>query len=181
MELGLANGRRFRIGSDEPDVLRGAINARHPLPPIAAPDDDLAAPTGTWMLAPAVILGVAGIVVACAVIVSGQRPVSVVVDHGQLSVRGAGFSARVPVDQIREVRLLDAMPPIQRKVGGYAFNDRLGGHFDVAGDGLCHVFVDRDTPPFVVVRAATGTIIVNRRFAGDTRRLNDELARALGG
>ena len=130
-------------------------------------------------MAPAII-ATAVVVVVGLVLWTGERPIEASVGASEFVVKGAGYSARVPLGQILGVSLVDELPAIERKLHGFAAGGKLRGKFTVAGIGPSEVFVDRDVPPFVVVKTTNGALIVNNVNADATRRLCDDLARAAG-
>ena len=174
------DGRHMRIGTPEPEALYSAVAAR--LSPGAAPGSRDVAPGAPfrWAFVPPAVIATAVTVVVGVVLWTGERPIEASVGASELVVKGAGYSTRVPLDQIRSVSLIDELPAIDRKVNGYAAGGKLRGKFTVAGIGPSEVFVDRNVPPFVVVKTTNGVLIVNGVNADATRHLRDELARAAG-
>ncbi len=180
VELTLADGGILRVGTDEPAALKAAIATRVALVDVARSDDPMSSSTGAWAFAPAAIIGGAVIVLVSAVLWSGQQPVQASIANGRLTVQGAGYCAFVAIGEITDVALVDTLPAMVTKLNGYATGSRLRGHFSVADVGPCEVFVDRDAPPFIVVRSSSGTLIVNQPTAVGTRHLRDDLLRASG-
>jgi hypothetical protein len=145
------DGRHIRIGTPEPKALISAVAARLPLAAATGPRD--VGPGGPlrWAFVPPAIIATAVVVVVGLVLWTGARPIEASVGASEFVVRGAGYSTRVPLDQIRSVSLVDELPAIDRKVNGYAAGGKLRGKFTMAGIGPSEVFVDRNVPPFVVV------------------------------
>ena len=174
------DGRHVRIGTPEPAALSSAVATRAPSAAVTAPGDVAAEASFAWaFLPPAIIATVVAIVVGL-VLWTGERPIEASVGASEFVVKGAGYSTRVPLDQIRGVSLVDDLPAIERKVNGFAAGGKLRGKFTVAGIGPSEVFVDRNVPPFVVVKTTNGVVIVNGVNADATRLLRDDLARAAG-
>ena len=105
----------------------------------------------------------------------GQRPVEASIASGVLAVRASGYDAHVALVSIRSASLVDTLPAISEKVNGYAFGGKLRGRFrlDELGDAM--LFVDMNTPPFIVIRAESGTVVVNLESPDATRKLHAEL------
>ena len=173
------DGRHVRIGPPEPEALISAVAARLPLGAATGPRDVGPGARSSWAFVPPAIVATA-VVVVLGLARTGERPIEASVGASEFVVKGAGYSTRVPLDQIRGVSLVDELPAIERKVNGFAAGGKLRGKFTVAGIGPSEVFVDRDVPPFVVVKTTNGVLIVNGVNADATRRLCDDLARAAG-
>ncbi|HTL03185.1 MAG TPA: hypothetical protein VL243_13195, partial [Vicinamibacterales bacterium] len=80
---------------------------------------------------------------------------------------------------IREVSLQDQIPRVVRKRNGFNAGNTLRGYFtlDVLGDGK--IFINRDVPPYVVVKTSDSFVIVNFKNPQQTRALAEELRRHL--
>jgi hypothetical protein len=180
VEVTLDSGDALRIGTDEPITLKAALAARVRLADDARGDDAISPASAKWALAPAIIIGGAVIVLVSVLFWNGRQPVDVTIGNGRVTVQGAGYSAFVALHEIAEVALIDTLPAIVAKLNGNDDGSKLRGHFSVAGLGPCDVFVDRETPPFVVIRASSSALIVNQSTADETRRLRDDLLRAIG-
>lgn len=115
---------------------------------------------------------------AAVIIVQGEKPVRVSTRDGILAVSGAGYHVKVPIGDITNVSLVDSPPHVGRKVNGYNLGSTLRGAFRCNDAGVavdCQVFVDLDSPPFVVVRTSDLLLVVNLENAGATGRLYGEL------
>src|SRR5207244_1648717 len=89
-----------------------------------------------------------------------------------LSVRGAGFyRVDLPFSQISDISLQDTIPRIVRKTNGFNAGNVLRGNFrlDVLGDG--QLFINRDVPPYLVLKTSGGFVIVNFDDPRRTRAL----------
>ena len=174
------DGRHVRIGTPEPEALSSAVAARVPPGAVTAPGD----------------VGRRGVVRVGVRAASDHRDGrgdcrrSRALDR-RAPDRGVRRSVRVrrqrrrlfdarPAGPDPRRSLVDELPAIERKVNGFAAGGKLRGKFTVAGIGPSEVFVDRDVPPFVVVKTTNGVVIVNGVNADATRRLCDDLARAAG-
>jgi hypothetical protein len=171
------NGHRVNIGTLDAEALRAAIAAHLGAPSAPAPD----VPHAHGMPWPAVsVLLTTGVVllVGAVVIWNGRQPVSASIDRGLFAVRGAGRSTNLRLGEITSVTLADVLPKVERRTFGFAFGDRLRGTFHLAGIGAASVYVNADTPPFIVVRTPREVVFVNEPTAAETRRLYDELRAA---
>ncbi|HKW02976.1 MAG TPA: hypothetical protein VJN96_24335 [Vicinamibacterales bacterium] len=180
VDFTLGDGRHVRVGTPEPQALCQAIDARIGSNVAAGADGSASAAPPSWAFVPPIIIAAAVAIVIGLVLWTGARPIEASVGSEAFVVTGAGYSVRVPFGAIRDVSLIDELPPIVHKRDGFAAGGKLRGEFTVAGIGPAQVFVDRDVPPFVVVKTTNGVLIVNGVNADTTRRLRDDLARAAG-
>jgi hypothetical protein len=94
------------------------------------------------------------------------------------AVQAAGYDAHVPLASIRSASLVETLPAIDRKVNGYAFRGHLRGRFHLDEVGEAMLFVDLKTPPFILIRADSGAVIVSLDSPNATRKLLAELTTA---
>ena len=125
------------------------------------------------------------LIVSCAVaavagwmIWKGQRPVQASIASGVLTVQAAGYEAHVALASIHSASLVDTLPAISKKVKGYAFGGNLRGRFELDELGEAMLFVDLGTPPIIVIRSGSGTVVVNLDSPEATRKLHAELTSA---
>jgi hypothetical protein len=176
VELRLDNGRIVRVGTDEPRVLAAALSDVLEMPESTEPADVSAAPRRIWPLValPAIVLVVGFFVVTMLVMVSRNDP-ETRLTPAALEVSAAGYEAVVEWDEIRTLTLEDTLPRVQRRTNGFSFGGALRGHFRLAGLGEGLLFVQRDTPPFVLIRTEESYVIVNYREPERTRALYERL------
>ena len=177
VQLELQNGRRVNIGSPEPDVLCAAIQERAQHAP--SPHQGAAAHGLPWPLASAAVAACVALVVAAVVVWSGRRPVDITLGPEALTVSGAGYSTTIAMRDIVAVSLVDDLPIIESRTSGYAFGSRLRGSFRLTSLGASWLFVDRDEPPFILVRTSNATVLLNDASPEGTRTLFERLRRAL--
>ncbi|MBX2801100.1 MAG: hypothetical protein KTR31_25695 [Myxococcales bacterium] len=176
VELRFRDGRAFRLGTDEPDALVAAIRAAAPHVEALSAEHVAGAERGARAALLAVggsmvvVLGVVGVLFAL-----NLQPLEVSVGASELTVDGGIYTARVHADQITEVTLLEQLPPIRRRTNGFALGGTLRGHFQLDGLGAGRLFLQRDKPPFVLVRTSLGYVIFNAEEPARTRELYEAL------
>ena len=133
VQIGLADGRRLRIGSDEPDALAAVLARRlgdRATSGAAAPVT--AVRRGPWWLIVVFnILVLGAVLVAIAV---QRRPPSVVVSESAVTI-SAGYGDTIAVRDITDVSLEARLPRVERRTNGFALGQTLRGSFDLAGIG----------------------------------------------
>jgi hypothetical protein len=81
-------------------------------------------------------------------------------------------------DDIVSISLEPSLPRVLARTNGFAGGSALRGHFRVEGLGDGELFVDRGSPPFVLVRLKRGFVAVSFREPGRAQAAYEELARA---
>ena len=179
VELDLATGRRFRVGSDEPAALLAAIT-REKGEGLAAAGmfDGPGSPAGvmSWKAG----LCVLALVVAPmgALFWSTTRPVKVAVAPAGFEVETPFYGASFAATDITAVSLETNLPRVLARTNGFAGAGSLRGHFRVAGLGDGRLYVEEGFAPYVLVRLRQGFVVVNFREPERTRALYEEMARA---
>ena len=176
VELLLEDGRRVRLGTDEPDALARALVQRRGTPPPfeAALQQAPAYGHGRWVwLIVGLVIASLGTVLYG--IVSHSRPPEVVSSSEAISISSGWYNERIPYSAITSMTLDDTMPRVLGRPNGYALGSTLRGHFVVEGLGRGRLFLDRATPPVIVIRKTAGFTILNLGDAARTRALYERL------
>jgi hypothetical protein len=173
VEFVLADGRRIRFGTNDPEALQAAVRSVV-APGRTAHGGDIVAPArigrGLALVAAAVVLSV------LSVLWIATRPVVVSTENGALSIDGGGYHARVALRDVQRVRLDESLPDFRMRTNGVGVGGELRGHFRLADGRSAQVFVSRRHPPFILVDTSSGPIIVNMSNPASTRRLFDEIS-----
>ena len=181
VELALASGRCFRVGTDEPAALAAALaSARGETPAWPPPGLD-GSPAGSlrelgwkplaWVLGP--LLAAVG-----ALFWFQVQPPTVTVRPDGLEVESPFYGKVFPASDITGISLLPTLPRVLLKTNGFGGGASLRGHFRVEGLGDGRLYVEKGFAPYVLVRLREGFVVVNFREPEKTRALFDELARA---
>jgi hypothetical protein len=179
VELILADGRRFRVGTDEPDALRDAIARASGRTPI--PDDGTlpGSPPGPRAWLPLVLVVLALLLVLGPVFWLQMRPPTVTVSAEGVQVRSLFYRATLSRDEISAVSLEPTLPRVRLRTNGFSAAGIHRGHFEVEGLGRGRLFVDEGAGPFVFVNLREGFLFVNYDEPERTRALFEEIARVL--
>ncbi|HSD26575.1 MAG TPA: hypothetical protein VLL75_04680, partial [Vicinamibacteria bacterium] len=177
VELALPEGKRFRIGTDEPGPLAGAITAtKGPSPQVIAPAGWCAPSRRVpWLLWLAAIgLGAA---LVLGIFRTQVRPPGVHVGPEGLRVDTLFYGATFPADDIVAVSLEQRLPRILVRTNGFAGAGTLRGKFRLEGWGDGRLYIEQGMAPYVVARLRQGFVVVNFREPEKTRALFGQLAR----
>lgn len=176
VELHLRDGSQCRIGTDEPnELLKAIVAATGPLAPMTtaelAQSRQHAKKWGIVMAALAF-----GIVAGVGALLAVQsRAPGVRVDARGLTVDAPFYGVTVPVADMKVVTLEDHLPPIRMRTNGFAMGETLRGWFRVEGMGEGKIFVEAKHPPYVMVKHASGFVIVNVADANETRAIYERI------
>jgi hypothetical protein len=177
VEFKLTSGRYVAIGTGEPDalaaVLRQAIGRPESL------SHEPAAQRSSRSRVVAAVIGVAGVAFAGAIVYLGLQPPVVRLTDNAIEVSGAMYSNTVAYTAMSSATLEDTIPRVRLKTNGFAAGNTLRGSFNVDGWGNGRLYVNGDRPPFVVIRAANGFVVVNFKEPAQTRALYADLTARL--
>ena len=181
VELALASGRGFRIGTDQPAELTAAIaRAKGEAPawpppgfdgPSVDPRREFAWKPLALVLVP--LLGLVGVAFWLQV-----QPPRVTVRPDGMEVQSLFYGKAFPASDVTSISLLPTLPPVLARTNGFAGAGSLRGHFRVEGLGDGRLFVEQSSAPYVLVRLREGFVVVSFREPERTRALYEELARA---
>jgi hypothetical protein len=179
VELALPEGRRIRIGTDEPQALVSAITQAKGLPsPAAAPGEE-------WSPLPRRAFGGAGIAVlllgaalAGWIFWSQVQPPRVTVGAEGFEVGTPFYGTSFAAKDVTAISLEQKLPRVLARTNGFAGAGTLRGHFRVEGLGPGRLYVDEGFAPYVLVRLREGFVILNFREPRRTVALYEAMARA---
>jgi hypothetical protein len=178
VELVLADGRRFRIGTDEPADLSRAIElgAGHP------PGDPAGCPPVPPRDRKAFALVVLAVVAAMALLIGvpfylEMQPPRAIVSPRGFEIESVFYGQEYLWPDVTGIRLEPRLPRVLVRTNGFAAAGVLRGHFRVEGLGAGKLFVDVRTPPFVLVGLRRGFVAVSLETPEKTRALYDDLVR----
>jgi hypothetical protein len=176
VEILLDDGRRVRVGTDEPGALVRALQGATSVAPSETIDEfpkDVA-----WRrrirLITAVIAGVTVALILGQVYLYSQPP-TVELSSERFSAGVGLYGTAIPHSSISSVELLDALPRIQSRTNGYAAGGLLRGNFRLEQWGTGKLFINRNSPPYLVVRTPDTFVVVNFEDAARTRELYGQL------
>ena len=182
VELDLASGRRFRVGTDEPAALTAALARAKGEAPAWPPPGSRRAARGSrrefgWK--PLALVLVPPWSVVGALFWSQVQPPTRHRAAGRLRGREPLLREgvlRLPTSPAS--RWMPALPRVLLRTNGFAGAGSLRGHFRVEGLGDGRLYVEEGFAPYVLVRLREGFVVVNFREPERTRALYEEMARA---
>ena len=178
VELVLADGRRFRIGTDEPAVLASALTQAKGVAVAPAPTDELPARPRGRIGTGIVVALLGGVALVGWIFWSQFQPPTVKVGATGFEVGTLFYGRSVSAADIVGISLEGALPRVLGKSHGFDGAGTLRGRFRLDGLGEGHLYVEDGFAPYLLVRLRQGFVIVNFRDPERTRALFEEMARA---
>jgi hypothetical protein len=178
VELALADGRRFRVGTDEPDALTSALTQAKGLAAVPAPPDEPKARPRARIGRGFVAALLLGIALVGWIFWSQIQPPTVTVGPTGFEVDTLFYGRSVPATDIVGIFLERSLPRVLWKSNGFAGAGTRRGRFQIEGLGEGQLYVEDGIAPYVVVRLRQGFVIVNFREPERTRALFEDMARA---
>jgi hypothetical protein len=173
VEFKLSSGRSVSIGTAEPDAFVAAV--QQATGKQEGSHDARAGRAWGKQHTVAVIIGAMALVFAGFSVYAGLQPPTAIVGFDSLYVSNGFYRNTIPFASMRSVTLEDRLPRIGSKTNGSAIGNRLRGNFRVDTWGTSRLYVNLDTPPFVVVETPDNHVVVNFRDEARTRQLYAEL------
>ncbi len=179
LEITLTNGRRIRIGTDEPEVLLRALqrvigrreSAAQPERAIVqSPNKNTA--RRVFVIVTIVLTASAGIGV---LFYLEEQPPQVHLSADTFRVESLFYSETFTIREITDVALTRGIPRIRKRSNGYSAGRTLRGHFTLDTLGKGKLFIEYGIPPYLVVHSGTDFVIVNFENPNITRSLYEKL------
>ncbi len=90
----------------------------------------------------------------------GNRSVAYVLSADGIQISGM-YGETIAAGDILDVAIQEDLPEITLRTNGSAIGSKLKGFFNVTGYGNAKLFLDTKTPPYIFIRTAKKTIILN--------------------
>lgn len=173
LEFKMANGRYIAIGTGEPDAFANAV--RHATGKSESLAHEPAAQRGSRSTVVGIVIAVSALAFAGLAIYFGMQPPVVTLTDNALEVSAGMYSNKVPYSAMNSATLESTIPRVGLKTNGFASLHTLRGSFNVDGWGNSRLYINRDVPPFVVVRSGDRFLAVNFKDPERTRALYSDL------
>ena len=176
VELLLDDGRRVRIGTDEPDALVRALQNATAVAPSKTTDNfpkNIAWRRRIRLITALVVAITAALILGQMYVYS--QPPSVRLTDETFSTSLGFYGAEMRLADVQGVELADTLPRIQTRTNGYSAGGLLRGNFRLEQWGNGKLFINRNVPPYVVVRTRDTFVVVNFADPTQTRDLYEKL------
>jgi hypothetical protein len=176
VELLMKDGKRCRIGTDEPEALRKAV-AEVLGEPAPLTSEEAAQRKRAGRKFAAIVGAVfAVLIVAVAALFHFQgKPPTVTVGPSALGVKSLLYGGEWAWKDVTSVTLEPSLPKILLRTNGYAVGGTLRGHFKVEGLGTGELYIEARRPPFILVRRGADFVMINDADPERTRSLYGEI------
>jgi hypothetical protein len=102
---------------------------------------------------------------------SHTQPPSIEISSERFTVASGMYTTHVPLSSIESIAIVERLPRIERRTNGFGAGGILRGSFRLEEWGSGRLFINRNTPPFVVVRTRDTFVVVNFDDPSRTREL----------
>jgi hypothetical protein len=179
VEILLEDGRHVRVGTDEPQALSRALEAATRLTGAASPVE-FPKDAGWSRRIRLIGGGVAAFVIVWIswMFYAHTQPPSVELSGDRFEVASGVYSIDLRLSEVAGIALVDALPRVIARTNGFAARGLRRGHFRLEGWGSGRLFINSQSPPYIVVRTADSFVVVNFEDAGRTRELYGQLTAA---
>jgi hypothetical protein len=176
VQLVLKDGKRVRIGTDEPDALCQAIERVAGKPEPLSPEE---VAQGRRAARRTLIL-IATVAIAVVALIGGlfhleERPPRISITASSFRVKSLFYSEEFDMHDVTDISLEWRIPRIRARTNGYAMGSTLRGHFKLDDLGKGQLFIELGVPPYVLVRRGSDFVIVNFEDPVETQRLFNRL------
>ena len=126
------------------------------------------------------ILILAGVIVFVLLLLQGTREeAEVVFSEGQMEITGQ-YGQTYAIDDITEVRMVDTIGAIGRKMDGASIGNFKKGFFEVEGMGKCRLFLHAADGPYLVFATLKERVIINYEDVEKTKGIYSKLIELTG-
>jgi hypothetical protein len=178
VELELGDGKRVRVGTDEPQKLHDAIHKvigeSRPFSPEAA------ARSRRGLIVVLIVSGLFALSLP-ALFHFQSKPAVVSVGPDTFVVQNLFYGDTYSYRDVTSITLEPSLPRILQRTNGYALGGTLRGWFEGEGLGKGKLFLEAGSPPFILVRLREGFLIIGYADPQQTQRLYRDLQRGWTG
>ena len=132
---------------------------------------NLARPAGKWMMGISLAIILAMPLLGVWLMVEEFSPLELTLEQNTVVARQAFTAYEVPLEQVEEAELLEALPKASR-IYGSGLENLLKGKFAVEGYGTSTLCLNPNDPPFLVLKTPDTTYILG---GGDPAELYREI------
>lgn len=174
IELTFKNRKKIRIGTDRPEEIAAHINRILGNPPKSADfsnRDESTGKSGLMILAVVMLLGLA---FPAILLLASQKPAVATVTDKTLNISGI-YGMSIDRSKITICDTILSLPPVKIKTNGYALGKILRGNFKLQNGEKVKLFIYKENPPYIHIRADDGNIFLNLKDAELTRKLFSDI------
>ena len=161
VELAFKNKKsKIRIGTDKPDEVAETINELlNKKGPGVGYDNafESSGRSGYYLL---VALVVAGLILPLILVISGGKDTEVEFSGSAFTIKGM-YGMTVENSKIISVDTLRVLPRIKARTNGYAMGNTLKGNFRLHDQTKVKLFVEKGTPPFIIIKTDENVLYLN--------------------
>jgi hypothetical protein len=117
-----------------------------------------------------VTLIIAGLILPLTLVISGGKDTEVEFSDSAFTIKGM-YGMTVENSKIISVDTLRVLPRIKARTNGYAMGNTLKGNFRLHDQTKVKLFVEKGTPPFIIINTDENVIYLNFRDPVKTKEI----------
>lgn len=103
-------------------------------------------------------------------IYQSSKPSEYIITAEYLEIKGL-YGEKINLKDVKEITLTESLPEIISRTNGAAVGNKMKGHFKLDKIGDVKLFVDINSPPFVIISRETKPVIINCDNEGETKEI----------
>jgi hypothetical protein len=171
VELAFKNKKsKIRIGTDKPGEVAETINKLLNKKGSGLGYDNAFNSSGRSGYYLLVTLIIAGLILPLTLVISGGKDTEVEFSDSAFTIKGM-YGMTVENSKIISVDTLRVLPRIKARTNGYAMGNTLKGNFRLHDQTKVKLFVEKGTPPFIIINTDENVIYLNFRDPVKTKEI----------
>ena len=171
VELAFKNKKsKIRIGTDKPGEVAETVNKLLNKKGAGLGYDnafDSSGRQGYYLLA---ALIVAGVILPAILVISGGKDTKVEFSDSAFTIKGM-YGMTIQNSKIISIDTLGILPRIKARTNGYAMGNTLKGNFRLHDQTKVKLFVEKETPPFIIIKTDENVLYLNFRDPAKTEEI----------
>lgn len=106
----------------------------------------------------------------CSLMYASNKPSDIIIGENYIEIKGM-YKTNINFDDMKEVTLEETIPKVLRKTNGSNLGSILKGNFKLEDIGHAKLFINKDKPPFIIIKLEQDYVIINRGSRQDTENL----------
>jgi len=161
---------KIRIGTDKPEEVAETVNKLLNKPGSGLGYDNAfesSGRSGYYLLATLII---AGLILPLVLVISGGRDTKVEFSGSAFTIKGM-YGITVGNSEIISIDTLGVLPRIKARTNGYAMGNTLKGNFRLQDQTKVKLFVEKGSPPYILIKTSEDVIYLNFRDPARTKEV----------
>ena len=171
VELTFKNKKsKIRIGTDKPEEVAETVNKLLNKKGSGLGYDNAFESSGRSGYYLLIALIVAGLILPLVLVISGGRDTNVEFSGSTFTIKGM-YGMTVGYSKIISIDTLGVLPRIRARTNGFAMGNTLKGNFRLQDQTKVKLFVEKGSPPYILIKTSEDVIYLNFRDPSKTKEV----------